>query len=109
MRLAGLSAVSFAPAIALPLSAATAAELNRDSKGQDWITASPADRLQWVIMVSRVTNKRAVTPAYLAGCINEMLTARNRNERSVTEMLKHNKLAELSALCAVSAEMDAVN
>lgn len=45
---------------------------------------------------------------YLAGCINEMLTVRNRNERAVTEMLKNNTLAELSALCAVSAEMDAV-
>lgn len=102
------STLSFILASMLFASAATAAGLHRDSKGADWLSASAADRLTWVAMVSRVATSRAATPGYLAGCITEMLTPRYRNERQIADMLRNNTLAEISALCAVSAEMDAL-
>lgn len=72
------------------------AELTANSKAQDWITATTADKLLWVTMISPRLKSLAATPGCLAGCIIEMLTPRNREERQVSDMLKHNTLAELA-------------
>ena len=90
------------------LSPATAAGLHPDSKAADWLSATATEQQTWVVMVSRVASSRAATPRYLAGCITGMLTPRNRNERQIVNMLKDKTLAEISALCAVSAGMDAI-
>jgi hypothetical protein len=93
--------------MAAMVSPAVAGSLTRESTGADYVAATNAEKLEWVLRMGALLHEktgrdRLNTASIIAGCLSSSLEiSGTREERSAARMLRRMKLAELTALCVV--------
>lgn len=97
----------FAAAMATMMSPAIAGTLSTDNTGADYVAASNAEKLEWVLRMSALlakeTGREPMTLAgQIAGCLSSSLEiSGTRDERAAARGLRRMRLDELTALCVV--------
>ena len=105
--------VTFSAVMTVASVAALADRLDGRSKGADYLAATAAEQLEWAARSAAAmmdhkgppTPQTAMASMLVGRCLEQMLTARTKQEALIVASFKQTDLAALSALCGTGLKL----